>query len=153
MTSFSLDSLSLLQWGWLVCEVWCWMDFHFLEFVKGWRGGLRCMISYHKIDNWITKPWCISTTLRSDSYISHLVYLLNIIKIKIKKGAPKSTPRAHFCKCILLWRHKALNFWHFALKHTFTNTCRAHNSQTTTQWSKRRSLSMIFKHITPIHKN
>ena len=30
--------------------------FFLLEFVKEWRGGLMCMISYHKIGFCVTNP-------------------------------------------------------------------------------------------------
>lgn len=30
--------------------------FSLLEFVKEWRGGLMCIISYHKIDFCVTNP-------------------------------------------------------------------------------------------------
>ena len=42
-------------------------DIYFIKFIKGWRGGLRCMILYHKIEFCITNPWYISITLRFDN--------------------------------------------------------------------------------------
>ncbi len=53
VTSFLLEPLLARMSGmWSVVP----NGFYFLEFVKGWKGGLRCMISYHKIDFCITDP-------------------------------------------------------------------------------------------------
>lgn len=47
--------------------------FFLLEFVKEWRGGLMCIISYHKIDFCVTNPQWISAAFRFDHYIKHVV--------------------------------------------------------------------------------
>ena len=58
-----------------------------LEFVTGWRAGLRCMISYQKID------LCI--TLRFDSCILALYIWVFFLERKVKK-------LQNFCKCASL---------------------------------------------------